>query len=564
MGLFKDLATKYVYAPLADYLKQDALTKTAENNGGHNAEGLIRDPAYFRNPQYGRFRSAPGSSITFDVLRRYSVQYDVARACINRRKRQLNRLSWDIVSAETADTKNYDKVTLDLKTRMKTIGGYKVRFREFMDLIVEDLLAIDGVALEKVPNAKGQTVYLKPIDSTTIKLKVTETGDTPEPPEIAFVQMIRGQQEAEWTADEFMYEMMNPRTNTPYGLSPLESLVLGVSAAVKSEVFNLGLLTEGNIPEGLFAVPESWTPAQIKEFQMTWDAAIAGNEIELNKLRFVPPGTYTPTKKPEDMRYKEMQEWLMKKTCMMFEIQPQELGFTDTVNKATGEVQFDIGVKTGLAPLASFVEEILTDIVQTDWGYPQLRFAFTNLESTDEKAKADLNAVLINSGQRTIDELRTDDGLEPLGGGADKAFVIGTPTFIDQDSIDNKAKATEALSQIAAASQNNSNGAVDNSGNNADSNQEPPVDNSQKAIMMLHEFRTFRKYAITRVKDGKSIRAFHSDIIPEVVLKEINDRLEKPIGIEEVRSMFNDFMKDYQLDFLADLAGIKKEIDNVL
>jgi len=42
----------------------------------------------------------------------------------------------------------------------------------------------------------------------------------------------------------------------------------------------------------------------------------------MSKLKFVPSGKgatgYTPAVKPEDMRYKELQEWLMQKTCMLF------------------------------------------------------------------------------------------------------------------------------------------------------------------------------------------------------------------------------------------------------
>ena len=247
---------------------------------------------------------------------------------------------------------------------------------------------------------------------------------------------------------------------------------------------------------------------------------------------------------------------------MMFEIQPQELGFTDTVNKSTGEVQSDIGNKTGLTPLAEFIAEILTDIVQIDMGYDYLKFDWTDLENTDEKAKAELNKTYIESGQRTIDEVRSDDNMEPLGGGAAKPFVIGTPTFLDQDSLDQKAAATEALTAIASQSKD-AEEPVDKSPDNEEDGGKP-VDNTEKAMVMLHEFRTFRKYAITRAKNGKPIRVFKSDIIPEVVLGEINKRLSKAASPAIVRGIFNEFMKDYQLSFIADLASIKKEIDSVI
>jgi len=36
------------------------------------------------------------------------------------------------------------------------------------------------------------------------------------------------------------------------------------------------------------------------------------------------------------------------------------------VNKSTGEVQQDMGINTGLRPLAEFFQEIFTDVIQVD------------------------------------------------------------------------------------------------------------------------------------------------------------------------------------------------------
>lgn len=560
MGILKNAYTAAILRPLANYLTEQAAQNINKADAG---APILRDRLPFDNP-YPTARSKPGAGIDFAALRRFSTQYDVARAAINRRKRQLNGLEWSIVNADEDDETDNTKLIRELKKEFKQIGGYRVRFRELMDTMVDDLLVLDAVALYKRPNLGGGLYQLKPVDAATIVLELDEDGGTPMPPETAYKQVIRGKVQAEFTADEMYYEMLNPRTYTPYGLSPLETLVLGVSSALKSELFNLHMLTEGNIPEGFFGVPESWTPDQIKEFQALWDAALAGDTRATSKLKFVPSGKgatgYEPAVKPSDMKYKELQEWLMMKTCMLFEIQPQELGFTDTVNKSTGEVQQDIGLNSGLVPLARFFEEIFTDVLQEDMGYENLKFKYTGLDYTDEKRDAEVAEIKIRSGQTTVDEVRKDRGQKPLG--VDKPFVMGSPTFIDEESQQTRSDAAKALISMGA----NGGTAEEDDEEKPDDEEDPQAQKSatDTHIQLVTEMRAFRKYALNRVKAGKSLRKFQSEVLPAHVVTEMNTRLAKAADADQVREIFSEYMADYQVNFLAETVNLKKSLSKLL
>ena len=568
MGIIKDAYTRVVLKPLAGYLTEMA---KADNGNPAGMQAVLRDRLPFSNA-YPSGRTKPGSTngIDFATLRRFSVQYDVARAAINRRKRQLNALEWDIVNAETDDETDNSAIIKQVKKDFKSIGGYRVRFREFIDTLVDDLLVLDAMVLYKRPNVGGGLYALEPVDAATIVLELDENGGTPMPPETAYKQIIHGKTIAEFTADEMYYEMMNSRTYTPYGLAPLESLVLGVTAALKSDIYNVHLLTEGNIPEGFFGVPESWTPDQIKEFQALWDAALSGDTRAMSKLKFVPSGKgatgYTPAVKPEDMRYKELQDWLMHKTCMLFEIPPNELGFTDSVNKSTGEVQQDIATDSGLRPLAEFFQEIFTDVIQTDMGFENLAFKFTGLEFTDERGTAETNEIRIRSGQATVDEVRMEQGMKPLG--VDKPFVLGNPTFIDPEAQKSRADAAAALTSLAAG------GGKEEEEPEEPKEDEPaegdvPADQKEKSaeqnhIQLVTELRAFRKYAVNRKKAGKSLRAFKSEVLPQNVVDEMNTKLSKAADADEVRSIFKDYMADYQVQFLAEVTNLRKSLSKVV
>lgn len=555
MGIIKDAYTRVVLKPLADYLKDVA--KNSPGDPINKAQtAVLRDTLqYGQTAQYGQQRAKPGSGVDFKTLRRFSEQYDVARACINRRKRQLNQLDWEIGTSDPDDDKDYGQILKTLQRDFRRIGGYKVRFREFVDVMVEDLLVLDAVAIEKRRTVGGGLYALQPFDASTVKLRVDESGRTPEPPEVAYEQWIRGKLVAQFTADEMYYEMMNPRTNSPYGLSPLESLILTVSTALKSELYNLHQLTDGNIPEGYIGVPDTWTADQIKEYQAVWDAALAGNTKAMSRIKFGPKGEYTRFTKPEDIRFKELQEWLMKKTCMLFEIQPQELGFTDTVNKATGEVQRDIGISTGLKPLANFFEEIFSDAIQEDMGFEQFAFHYLGLEYENAKETAETNEILIRSGQRTIDEIRTDQGLQPLG--VDKPFIVGSPTFIDEESQQARADAAKALASLGTGNSNDDN---EDDGKEDDTQKANSVDTT---VRLVSEMRTFRRYAMNRAKQGRKIAPFRSEVLPSGVVAEINKRLGSANGPEQVRDIFAEYMQDFQIDFLANVVNLERDLSSL-
>jgi len=89
-----------VLKPLAGYLTDMAKAENGTPAGGMQA--VLQDRLPFSTIHLRAVQHEPGSTngIDFATLRRFSVQYDVARAAINRRKRQLNALEWDIVATE--------------------------------------------------------------------------------------------------------------------------------------------------------------------------------------------------------------------------------------------------------------------------------------------------------------------------------------------------------------------------------------------------------------------------------------------------------------------------------
>ena len=558
MGKVQDIIDKFAFQPFAEYL-----VRKSEDGSLHKAATVVGTKRYDVNQSdlTNSNRVKPRAAVPFSVLRRFSVGYDVARACINSRKRQLAQMQWKIVSVEDDNKANNTDKAAEASKILKSIGGYNLSLRNLTDMVVEDLMVLDAVALEKKQTLGGSTYGLLPIDASTIKVRVDTSGRTPEPPEVAYQQIIRGNVTAEFTADELYYGMLNPRTNTPYGLAPLETLILTVNSALKSSLLNLEYMTEGNVPEGFYTVPKEWTATQITEFQEIFDAAIAGDGTANSRIRFMPEGTYTPTHKVDDMRYKEFSEWLMKVTCSVFDVQPIEIGFEP--NGGLGGAGYSEGQdiitnRKAILPLANFMKDIWDNVIQEELGYTDLEFEYQGLEFKDPKNEAEVNEILIRSGQVTVDEIRSQQQKDPIG--VDKPFVIGTPTFIDAESMAAKAQASEDFKQrmVAGAKEEPADEAADKKEDKAEEDVKAPTN---KAVVA--ELTKFRMMAIHRVKSDKSVRKFSSTILPKHLVSELNDKLAKAKNVDDVRGIFENEITNYRTNFITEVKKFERMLERV-
>lgn len=541
-----DAAQKVVGKAVSNVIEKAASSRTV------SSKGIKRYTVDLTNQSnQGYSRRKPDSGIPFDVLRKFSTSHHITRACINARKRQLAGMEWDIVPLDdTVDPKSVQKDIDEVKAFFTQIGGTSNHYRKFVNKVTEDLLCLDAVAIYRQRTIGGDLQYLVPVDASTIRLRVDQSGNTPEPPEIAYRQVIRGQVTAEMTTAEMLYEMMNPRTNSPYGLAPLESLMLIVSSALKADSYNLAYLTEGNVPEGFYRVPEEWNQDTIRDFQEYWDALMEGDEAAMRKIRFMPGGQgsgYEATKKPSDMAWEKFNDWLMKVTCALFDIPPTEIGFPPTQGlggKGFGESQEEVNDRRGLQPLCNFFAEMWDNVIHNDLGFESLRFQYLGLDDKDDLARAETNANLINTAQRTPNEIRQEEGLLPLPGGDDLLFA-GNVTVMGKDVAEPVGQDSSVAVDTATDAER---------ANAANPETAAPTDKSIAA-----DFLKFRKMATQRIKAGKKPRPFTSDIIPAEALSEMNDRLQKA-DLAEARKIFDEFTEENNLRLIAAAVELRQEL----
>lgn len=223
---------------------------------------------------------------------------------------------------------------------------------------------------------------------------------------------------------EIIYAVLNPVTSGPYGMSPIEHLSEVLNTLVASTLWNYKFFEEGGIPDGILAIMNM----SIDEFKV-WRAYFT-EEIQgqPHKLPMINPGTggdvkwipFSPSQ--SDLEFLKSQDWYLHLVAALFEVNFNELGFTDTVNRATSEEQSQVFKRRAIRPLLDTIEWYINlELMQELWnmGMPDTVFKFLPVIDSFEQARMTTNYVSeIQVGLRTVNEIRTKDmGLDDVDWG---------------------------------------------------------------------------------------------------------------------------------------------------
>ena len=341
--------------------------------------------------------------VAFDTLSGLVESYDVAQMCIWHRIDSIRSLDWSLVAADGHDGDVSDEIKTGLQVLAKPDGQQP--FASWLASWLYDVLAYDAGTLYRLRNRGGRCIGLRVVDGTTIAPLLDYWGNPPEAPAEAFVQYANGLPWNWLTRDDLIYEPFRKRPNSVYGTAPLESILLNANTDLRFQAYFLQRFTEGNIPEAFASAPETWTPDQIEEFQKYWDALLLGDQAGKHQIRWMPGGSSIAWSNEKDFT-DAFSLFLMRKTCAAYHVVPADLGFTENVNRSSGESQADVQHRVGDLPLIRHIQHVLTGFLQEDLGLP-LRFAFDlGEEQDDQLAQAQADQIYIQMGAISPSDVR--------------------------------------------------------------------------------------------------------------------------------------------------------------
>lgn len=365
--------------------------------------------------------SRPFEPITFATLRSLADGYDLLRLVIETRKDQAARQTWTISPRENGvlSAAATERIAALKRFFAKPDGIHG--FADWLRILLEEVFVTDAPALYMSRDRSGRLRALMPLDGATIKPVIDPWGRPPQPYyeggkliyPVAYQQILKGYPAIDYSMRDLIYRPRNPRVNRVYGMSPVEQIVTTVNIALRRQLYLLDYFSEGNIPDSLIGVPESWTPDQIASYQKYWDAYFDGDLSRRRRAKFVPGGvakTFIQTKEPELKG--AFDEWLARIVCFAFSISPQSL--MESLNRATAETQKDLAEEEGLSPILAWVKALIEDILAVEFDAADLEFVWRSGHETDPVAQEEILSSYTTKGILTINEARAALGRAPL------------------------------------------------------------------------------------------------------------------------------------------------------
>jgi hypothetical protein len=209
----------------------------------------------------------------------------------------------------------------------------------------------------------------------------------------------------------------------------------------------------GSIPELLVTVPDTWSPRQIATYQGHFDALLSGQLSLKSKVRFIPGGM-----KPFDIKnasgeslWSQRDELLIRLCCYAFSVSPTP--FVHQMNRATANQSQEASEEEGLFPVMSYwKDDVMDTIIQEKFGYDDVEFSFLPRPEADQSKQATIHQIQLHDGMRTINEVRAEQGYEPIPDGDYPLIYTGnTVVRLDQVISGETLMAGQGGNSVAAA-----------------------------------------------------------------------------------------------------------------
>lgn len=455
-----------------DILSAQRVLENIEERKEGNKKSFVIDPLDFQN-SFG-YKDKP-FSLSYNTLKSMS-KTPIINAILKTRKNQIadfaepqaDRYSTGFVIRKKKRLGEKDKEnTVEEWRRIEEITEIVLNcgvnnswegddFESFIRKIVDDSLTYDQMTFEVVRDRRGKIFEYFATDASTFRVSNSyddDEYDKGDKKQIkgyypSFVQIYQGNIRSEFYPWELCFGIRNPSTslyNSGYGVSELEELVTTVTSMLWAEDYNRKFFSQGSAPKGLLRVKGNVNEKQLKAFrqewlsmvtgvQQSWKTPIVDADIDWIDLQ----------KNNRDMEYSSWSEYLIKISCAVFAIDPNEIGFNISSGQGSAptfegnnEQKIKHSKDKGLYPLLKFIQRKLNKFIVSQID-PDYEFHFVGLNGLTIQEELDVEIKKLSNFQ-TVNEIRSKYGLAPIASGD----LILNPTYAQQLAMQAQQAANE-------------------------------------------------------------------------------------------------------------------------
>jgi capsid portal protein len=388
--------------------------------------------------------SKPGQ-ISFDTLRRAANSVAVIRICINVLKEKITKTKWVIKSRDPLVDVDKSKIE-EVEELFRHPNQNDETFRTLLDKMLEDLLTLDSVSLEKTRYEDGKLAELHFIDSATIRPVFDEHGNQDvEIPintkkdgqtllKTSYVQVLEssayggpeaGQIVGVWPKHDFIHFHMHPQgsmENFGYGLAPIEGIIGVVSNLLSADNFNSTYFEEGGFPPVIINIAGQMTQEDLEATREYLYSEMLGSFHRPAIMAGAEGVSVTNLKDMtnRDMQFLEYTNFLARLAAAAYGLSGQDIGLVDDLNKATSQTQQNISEEKGYGSILHLLKEVFNqEIIWKDFGYKDIEFDWVADDRTDPIVVSTICDTALKNGTMTINETREKMGLLPFPEWAD-------------------------------------------------------------------------------------------------------------------------------------------------
>ncbi|MMZ57878.1 Phage portal protein [compost metagenome] len=362
----------------------------------------------------------------------------IPRRAINVIKNGITKLNWSVAAIDDNDSEKYAEVCKIIeRSLLKPNPGDS--FRSWIEQVIEDMLVCSAGSTEILKAGDPQRPFrMYPTDSFSIDLYPDWDGKLES---YRYAQRVNGQY-VHLKASEMMYIRMNPRTNTPFGLSPLELVWESVNYFIAAHR-SAGKQTGNPFIRQILNLGKSADKNAVAAYRTYWEMEVQGRGSTPIIGGTENPSVLNLGAVDDKALFIEWQRFLIEVVAIAFDISPKKLGQTKDVNRSTADSEDDDTEETIQSIAENIVEHINNHIIDGIFhlgGAIEFKFHYeTSLKQ--QKLKADIDAIYLDRRVKTPDEVRDEMAKKALPNRHGEVLLMpGKTTVVD---INKAAAGTE-------------------------------------------------------------------------------------------------------------------------
>ena len=305
---------------------------------------------------------------SFDELRTLAKTFDAIQLCLQVWYDYLSKL--ELVIEPRPELIDED---MDISEYSADIQYYKDFFaypdkehdlHSWMQMAVRDQLEIDALAIFVRKNRAGGVYSLDILDGATVKPLIDDRGRMPQPPFPAYEQFVYGVPACFLLSDDLLYVKEVTRSDSEYGMSRVEKVILKINMALRKMSKDLARFTDGSIPAGIVEqdMDVQWTAEEVEDYEAQLNDNLAGNDAVRARIKIMPRGfKYKSTDDPDV--HIDLDLYIINIIAADFGLTMDELAITNNSNKSVGQSQENVVYRRAMAPLMNRYAKLFTQIL---------------------------------------------------------------------------------------------------------------------------------------------------------------------------------------------------------